>query len=381
MNSYEFKITSKDIESTNDELMKIWSSILGKTKMGWQYTPFKTDKIINVGFVSIHGFGDYSISFVTKTRSVVTSVIFTTQKESFTKEEFDFFEEINKIRNEILKKEFIIALEFDVTSSFGVSFLYPCQSENISIYCIHDKQYVEFVCSCYCHEQLNEEILLIADKIISILSTQTNSRFEHSKTILLNERTRISIDNKFQDDLDWIDEYPIENNHFLLPEYSIKALNSIIDLKDDSVLKLLRASHHYVNGLRLQNAKMPEEIIITYFMSCVEVLTEIDFKMGNNCECCGQSIYSIRKRVLTLIESYSNENLKKIFDGYYVDRSKYLHSGIRNERYYGGISLPQISDSTKSGCKSYPVSFNINLIEWTGYIVRKVSQELFKDDD
>ncbi|SHF46818.1 hypothetical protein [Chryseobacterium vrystaatense] len=253
MNNYEFKIISKDIESANEELMKIWSSILEKTKMGWQYSPFKTDNLINVGSVSIHGFGDYNVSFVRKTKSQITSVIFTTQKESITKEQSDFFEEINKRRSIILKQEFIIALEFDIRSLFGVSYLHPYQSKNISIYCINDKQYVEIVHNAYSKEQLQEEILLIVDKIISLLSTQTNSRFEHKKTSLLKERTSITVANKFQNDLDWIDEYPIENNHFLLPEYVFEALEKIPQSKNDSILKLLRASHHYVNGLKLQN--------------------------------------------------------------------------------------------------------------------------------
>jgi hypothetical protein len=107
-------------------------------------------------------------------------------------------------------------------------------------------------------------------------------------------------------------------------------------------------------------------------MSSVEVLTELEEHYTTNCKECGQSIYSIRKRVLNLIENNLSEHMKKTFDNYYTTRSKYLHSGLLvSNRQYIGVCLPKISDKFKNGCEEYPLKQDINLLEWIGFLIRK----------
>ena len=383
MKEYTFILNSKDIDSTNKCLIKLWSAFLKNGKIGWHYRPWKNKNIIDVGDVSVHNFGSYNVLFLSKTKKIVTSVIFKKHNnENFTKKEISYFNEINNERFKIKEKQFICAISFKIESLFGVKYLYPFSNNILSVYCIGDKQYIEFQINGFCKEEVSEKIVKISQEISDFLSTQTNSVLKVDNITFLTKKTSLSkeIKNLAQQNIDWIDEYPIDNSHFILPKYAKILLEKII-LKDNNDLEiLLKVFHHFSHAIKLQQEYMQTELIISQLMSSIEALAELENYDISRCEKCRQSIYSIRKRVLSLIENNFPKHMKKIFDNYYTTRSKYLHSGIlTSSRQYTGICLPKISDKFKSGCEEYPLIINLNLIEWISFLIRRKTANFVKN--
>ena len=255
MKSYEFKIDSSDLDSTNESLIQLWSSFLSNGKVGWNYRPYKIKNIINVGDVSINGYGDYNVQFRGKSKEVITGVIFEKHnRAAFTQDEINYFIKIDQKRHEIIKKSHWIALELEIDSLFGVKYFYPYFSTNLSIFCICEKHFIEFEFSAYSKEHLEERVLILIDKLTSILSAQTNSLIKIKEISILQKRTQTNLpfNSESQIDVDWIDSYPIKDHYFILPEYALKFLFLSIEFEDDMITKLLRSSHHFIHGLGLQ---------------------------------------------------------------------------------------------------------------------------------
>lgn len=375
MKNYTFTLNSKDIDSTNECLIKLWASFLNNGKFGWHYRPWKDGNKIDVGDVSVHDFGSYNVIFSSKTKKIVTSVIFEKHNnEKLTNKEIDYFDNINDERFKLNKKQFLFAMSFKIDSFFGVKYIYPFSNDIFSVYCIDDKQYIECEVNGFCKEHVSEQVFELSQLIADFLSTQINSAVEVNNITLLTKKTLLSkeIKSLIQKDDNWMDEYPINNSHFILPEYAKKLLEKIILNDNADLLVLLKVFHHFSHATKLQQKNIQNELITSQLMSSVEVLTELEEHNTANCKECGQSIYSIRKRVLSLIENDLSEHLIKIFDNYYATRSKYLHSGLLvSNRQYTGVCLPKISDKFKNGCEEYPLRQNTNLIEWIGFLIRK----------
>ena len=375
MKDYTFALNSKDIDSTNECLMKLWATFLNYGKLGWHYRPWKDGKTIDVGDVSVHDFGSYNVIFLSKTKKIVTGVIFKkNNNEKLTKKEIDHFNKINDERFKLNEKQFIFAISFKIESLFGVKYLYPFSNDILRIYCIDDKQYIEFQVNGFCKEQVFEKVLETSQQISDFLSTQINSVVDVDNITFLTKKTSLSkeIKNLIQKDTDWMDEYPIKNSHFILPEYAKYLLEKIILKDNDELLILLKVFHHFSHATKLQQKDMQTELITSQLMSSVEVLTELEEHDMTNCKECGQSIYSIRQRVLSLIENDLSKHMRKTFDNYYATRSKYLHSGLLvSNRQYIGVCLPKISDKFNNGCEEYSLKQDINLVEWIGFLIRK----------
>lgn len=381
MKNYKFTLNSNDLNSTNECLMKLWASFLNNGKLAWHYRPYKEKNIIDVGDVSINENYSYNVKFISKTKKITTSVIFERQDNKILeKTEIDYFNKINKERVDISKKQFIIAILLNIKSDFGVRYLYPFSNEMINIYCIEDKQYIEFTLNGFCKEQVYENAIEFSQIIADFLSTQTNSIINVEKIIFLTKKTSLSkkINHIIQDDNEWVDDYPIDNSHLILPEYAKELLKLIIlNEYKDKLKSILNASHHFLNAIKLNDKDIQNELIISQLMSSVEILTELNNYKKNKCNECGQDVYSIRKRVLNFIETDLSPYLRKKFDNYYNTRSKYLHSGlIVSNREYAGRCLPIISDKFQSGCHEYPNRRDINLIEWIGFLIRKKTKEV-----
>ena len=388
MKNYKFILNSKDIESTNECLMKLWATFLNNGKLAWHYRPYKTNNIIDVGDVSINEHDSYNVKILSKTKKIATAVIFERHdKKELGNAEINYFNKINNERVELSKKHFIVAISFKIKSIFGVRYLHPFSNKIINVYCIDDKQYVEFTLNGFSKEQVSENAVEFAQVISDFLSTQTNSIVNIENINFLTKKTILSnkIKQKEQEDEEWIDDYPITNSHLILPSYAKKLLELIISSENNNKLSIiLKASHHYLNALKLDEKEIQNELIISQLMSSVEVLSELENHEKNKCKDCGQDIYSIRKRVLDLINKDLSPNLRKKFDHYYNTRSKYLHSGLLiSSREYTGKCLPIISDKFPSGCNEYPLKKDINLIEWIGFLLRKKTKDIlikYKDN-
>ena len=96
MKQYEFNINSNDLQSTNQCLLKLWATFLKKGKFAWHYRPYKEKNTINVGDVTIGNIGNYQVLFISKTKQIITKVIF--QKHNnikFSEKEINYFNEID----------------------------------------------------------------------------------------------------------------------------------------------------------------------------------------------------------------------------------------------------------------------------------------------
>jgi hypothetical protein len=383
MDKYIFQIGSNNLDESNDSLMKLWGTFLSKGKIGWHYRPFKWKSIIDVGDVSIHGFSTYNVKINLKTKKTINSIEFIRQShEAFTDKEKDYFQIIDSERKNIKKSNYIFDFIINIESTKGVRYLYPFKYKDFVIFCIDEEQFIEFSVEGYCKDQASEMAFIKITHICDLLSIQTNSIFTLKKSYIAKSETNLSedVEEKSQNDEEWIDEYPIENSHFILPDYAKKYIYENIIKKAEYSTPIIKASRHFLNGLllTLDNRNEYCELFTSEMMSCLEVLTEYKEHDPVTCPSCGQPKYSIRQRVLSLIadELSYHTYMKKKFDEYYVTRSKYLHSGeLAARRSYHGVSLPQISDKSLSGCETYPFLEDINLIERVSYIGRKVMRK------
>lgn len=386
MNDYIFEIKASNIADSNKLLMQLWATLLTEGKIGWQYTPHKQKSTIFVGFLYIHQLSiSYEVNFKVKLDNVVQSVIITRQDEKqLTDGEIEYLTKIDLERKLIKKRIFYVQVQFTISSFKGFKYFYPFEYKNMIMYCIDDKQYLDFSIKGFCKEQIFEQVLEIFERISSLLSTQINSTVEIQKVYFVNNLAKLekNIASIIQDDEDWMDDYPLIDFHFILPEYAKKLLYSIIEQTNSKELNiLLRASHHFKHSLMLHQKQMQTELIVAQFMSSVEALAELEIYSKKVCPSCNQKVFSIQKRVLTLLRQEFQEHLVDAFRDFYEIRSRYLHEGkLTQFREYTGISLPQVSTSPKRGCEDYQCMFPmINLIEWIGWFMRKKQKNIAAD--
>lgn len=380
MKEFAISHVSDSLNDSNDYLMRMWSVMLNKSRIGWLYQPFKSSSIIYVGNMSIHGLGDYSVKIKSKTRNTISGLIFRRlDGNNITESEKVYFENLQVEIDKIEKKAFIYAVKMKIDSQFGVKYIHPFQLQDFSIYCINEKQFIEFTVYAYSEGHAKELFNIKARSIADLLSIQINSHIKLEGFSLRSKRVNLSnqIENKKQLNEDWIDDYPIENDHFILPDYSKQKFLDVVN-GSKNLDVLLKSSHHFCNALGLSYQNVHEDLIVSQIMSSIEVITEINSYPIEQCKECGQLKFSIRNRVLDLIEHEMADHMRIIFSDFYETRSKYLHAGrIRSTRVYTGVCLPQISDNTKSGCLDYPTKFELNLIEWVGWLLRKIMRERF----
>jgi len=380
MNEYIFEIKASDIKKSNEQLMQLWAIFLKEGKIGWQYTPYKNEQenSIFVGFMYVHHLSiNYEVNFYVSRSNTVQKVILTRQDNAqITEQEREYLTQIDTERKKLKKQIFYVQVQFSIESFRGIRYFYPFMYQNMTMYCIDDKQYLDFAIKGFCKQQISEEVLELFEKIASFLSTQTNSTIEIQKVCFVKDLIKLEegISSKKQEDENWMDDYPLLDSHFILPEYAKKLLCKIIEQKNSKDLNiLLRASHHFKHSLMLQQKQMQTELIVAQFMSSIEALTELETHSKKTCPSCNQKVFSIQNKVLALLEQDFPEHLISVFKKFYEIRSQYLHEGkLTLYRKYSGISLPQVSTSPKIGCENYECMFPmINLIEWLGWFIRK----------
>lgn len=356
------------------------ATFLKEGKIGWQYTPYKNEKenIIFVGFMDVHHLSIiYEVNFYVSRNNTVQKVILTRQDNaSLTEQERNYLIQIDIERKKLKKQIFYVQVQFSMESFRGIRYFYPFMYQSMTMYCIDDKQYLDLAIRGFCKQQISEQVLEVFEKIASFLSTQTNSTIEIQKVCFVNDLAKLKegISFQSQEDENWMDDYPLVDSHFILPEYAKKLLNNIIEQKNSKDLNiLLRASHHFKHSLMLQQKQMQTELIVAQFMSSIEALAELETYSKKTCPSCNQKVFSIQNRVLTLLKQDFPKNLVSEFKNFYEMRSRYLHEGkLTLYRKYTGTSLPQVSMSPKIGCEDYECMFPmINLIEWLGWFIRK----------
>ena len=126
---------------------------------------------------------------------------------------------------------------------------------------------------------------------------------------------------------------------------------------------------------------------ISFYMSALENLTTLDAN-PEQCKECGQLKYGITSRVGEIAKKHFNPYMEKVMKRIYSMRSKYFHTAnafIKNDNTF---IIPEINESEDIGCQingfssimidgeSHLISAS-NVREWTSYIIRKESTEIF----
>ena len=261
-------------------------------------------------------------------------------------------------------------------------------------------------------------------RVLDVLSAETNSAFwpasgrrDAPDEPLAKPVERVEA---FADDPAWMDDYPIRDGLFLLSPEGVGLLNLVAaDAASSDVVTLLRACNHfhtarkyaaqvtdvlegddpvptpggagYSISLRVRDRRLEAagrmgaahaEITGTLYMSALEVASKIGGPPTGNCASCGQPQYKISQRVADLLTRHGGEQLGKLSEEYYAQRSQYLHEGsMLGTSNYVGTSIPQLDPSSPTGCAVQSVSPSLNLKEYAGFCLRKVSKQLLTSAD
>lgn len=378
MKKYKFDIIASSESISNRELIKLWSTFESVGQFGWLYQPYKDKQSIYLGIVSITVSNEITVHLKMKTKKLVSHVIFSKSSGlDLNESEIAYLSNVDRLRKKIELTTFLATSKMEIKSDFGISKMHSCRGEYFSISDDESNVYnnLEVLINAYGETHCKELALKNNFEIADIISSQCNSlaivsdisikRYESLEKI--NDGKHIE-----QRDIKWIDEYHKEDNKFIIPKYAIRMIDSILTEETEETSVSIRASHHFANSLKLVKNDIPIELIITQLMSAVEVIAETTVVNTKACTECGQKMYSIRKRVLALIEDVFHPGMRYIFDDYYINRSKYLHSGKLASKFtYSGRCLPKIASNSRTGCDKYLPNWDLNLIEWVGYIIRR----------
>jgi len=106
------------------------------------------------------------------------------------------------------------------------------------------------------------------------------------------------------------------------------------------------------------------EYAVLCYMSALEVISCNDIT-SSKCDKCGQDVYSISKRVTTLVKNATNNDFfKNTVSDFYKARSKFVHTGkLLSMHNYIGESIPLLSINSKYGIVTQHSHLGFNIKE------------------
>jgi len=363
----EIKVNIKTNKNSNLFLRYLWS-ILGDGKSkGWQTFSLKlgSQQTVMLGMFSCHSLSkEYLISITYKTKGCINTIIF----DDVTNE--DDKNIITASVKQALSYE--SALE-EQWCSFNIKSTAYTPSHYESEYVIlkpykknSDKNsYLEILIKVLGYD--NDDIMALATKkskeILNFLSSQMQSVLSMDVDQKENIYMIKNLNKYFEENYD--ENIPILDENLMISSNVIKFIENIAKCQYTIEMETyLRASKLYHLALKnycfkhnpykfdfnLANYNMSLiETSNTLFMSSLEGLTLIFPSENINCVECGQKIFSIRKKVLELVEKYINGLVeKKYIDSFYKDRSSFVHEGIfYSNESYTGTSIPTLQSNSE----------------------------------
>jgi len=257
-------------------------------------------------------------------------------------------------------------------------------------------------------------------QILDLLSVETNSAFwpllrgnDERDEPLEQAPDRSGL---FVDDPNWMDDYPVRERLYLLSAEGKRLLELVAEEESlgGPISTFMRACNHfhtarkydaqvtdvlevgkaeptgqageYVIPLTVRYSRLEAagqlgaahaEITGTLYMSALEIASKIGGPEPTACPKCGQQQFKISQRVTDLMTRCGGENLGRFAEGYYNQRSQYLHEGVMlSDLSYAGISIPLLDPSSTSGCRAQGASPSRNLREYVGFAMRRVLKEV-----
>lgn len=417
-----------DIYNTRDAnlfLRALWAELRGQCgKCDWQYTPYKDGQRnkIFIGFADINRpEGPLEISVAYVQRGTIRSISFNHAEDR----PVDLGSELGSLLDQSVK---------DAIQKMGKPELqdYSVTIEGLYAtprYYIGDafsfeplsRRRFKLALGVRAFDKMDAEPELVRKmkQVLNILSVETNSAFwplvgggVEADEPLVNPVEKSEV---FPADPDWIDDCPVQDGQLLISGPGKRLLDVVAggEPTADEVDTYLRACNHFhvarkhaaqicdvvelreadqigrnefVMPLTIRNHRLESagqvgdahaEITGTLFMSAMEVAAKIGMPEAEACKKCGQLKYRISQRVRDLMGRFGGEQLAKIANDYYTQRSQYLHEGtMLSPSNYTGTSIPQLDPSSPTGCLMQTASPNPNLRNYVGFCLRKVLKEI-----
>ncbi|QUI22740.1 hypothetical protein HZI73_10755 [Vallitalea pronyensis] len=385
----EFEINYNTVEESNMFLRSLWSKLRDNKKMGWQFFPYRDskNKIVELGFVASPVLSClYKVKVKYKIRGCIMKLIFESVGSGGDKS--SDFDTLIKLISEAIdfSKEIKLSYRYMTYNSIGAG-IDNYIGRNFEIVNHGKKFSTIFAIEGFDDKDVGSVLAKINTKVIDFLSTQTSHVIYTTTTVkkLPNSDRHNDFVSK-----NWVDTYPIIDNRMRIMESSIAVIDKIIrqDYNEDleKYLDACRLFHtatkytSFIYNIDHYDFKPVEydlsfdEVANMLYMSSFEVLSTIMDSSVTKCKKCNQNIYSIRQKVIKLIENYSGGYMdKNSIDEYYKKRSAYVHSGnfFSNRSYYGGVSNPQLDKSDIGVVMQLPLVNLHALREVGGFIFRE----------
>ncbi len=354
---FTFAVGLKSNKETNDFLRCLWSRLGNHFGgIGWEYSPVRTGNRIFVGFASLGKDILLDVSLFYKERGCLSKIELSPRgckdgvilkkqfkqcieeaidngkylKEHFFKAKLDknlSFKKRKEKNFSVDGNDIILKIRGYDTNDCGSMFKMQLQ-QVCNLLTFDTLRYITF------SGTLTEEIREKHNFITNLVDYETG---KVTDALEKNERYRgLTVSDNMAN---YIDEY-------LEKPYMYENHHTLFDISTQLFAQAVR-NEEMANIM----AGLPEPFVeqaITNYMSTLEVITLND-KEPETCECCGQTKYSIARRVSDLMEQ-AVHNGKDIAKKYYGNRSKFVHAGVLlSSNSYAKSSIPLMSKNTYTG--------------------------------
>lgn len=399
----EFQINISELNESNRFLRALWAELRETFGIcAWHYRPFKNGpkQIIHIGSMCV-GVTTCEVYLSYEKKGSIKNLYFDLEKKILDAQVLDTLNKCVKKARETFytTKQFMYSIVLQSctyspaiysSSRFSIS---PFKNGLFSLKALVDG-YDTTDAKTVFRQRVNE--------IMDVLSVFTNTAFRYPNKEVRKSASRYKSkvpSEIYQKDHDWIDNIPVKNRKLILSREALIFINTLLENTDPvkEILILLKACNLYHTARKLEEQFNPQhidtqllllgasqvEMCNVLYVSALEAVSMLSAEDEKTCQSCGQVIYGISKRVITMVEQIEPKSgLKSIVREHYQNRSKYLHVGqtlaVHN---YTGTSIPQLDPTTSSGCMLQTVRVDKVLREATSYIIRKKIFEAFKTNE
>lgn len=265
------------------------------------------------------------------------------------------------------------------------------------------------------YDELDAKTLFLAKmaRVLDVLAVETNSAFWPVAAGEAREdeplESPVERVEAFPEIPDWIDDYPVRQDCYLLSAEGKQMVDWAVADGDggESASIFLRACSHFHTARKYaaqvadlheyEESQTPQgmtitvrvrdprlhlasrlgaahaEITGTLYMSALEVASLIGAPGPEKCKECGLDRFKITERVTKLMSDCGGGHFKRIAKEFYGQRSQYLHEGVMlASSDYSGVSMPLLDPSSPNLCRVQVSAPSLNLLEYSGYCLRKV---------
>ncbi|MFC5714379.1 hypothetical protein ACFPU1_16660 [Thalassorhabdus alkalitolerans] len=416
----ELNIGIIDSDQANEFLRSLWAEIATEFgSCGWSYMPYKDiqGKRIHFGVMAA-GQHALAVSISYKDRGSIINLYFDYPD---TKKSLELDSPLGQQLKRVVRKarrnmgnyqKYLVTEQ--IKSYFPLSF-YETKFFKSGLLS-EEVTEISFPVWAYDNNQCNGLAVQKLNQIMDFLAVETNVPFwkNPEKMKIHAKSTAVLKTEQYQDD-DFISEYSLQNDCLVISKKGKAFLDFMINNNDinEDLNKFLNACYHFhtarkydaqifdykgykhtlsedesrlevdiytknkdlETAFRLGNSHT--EIASTLYMSALEVVTLIGFK-EDKCDSCGQTKFSIMRRVKELASKYLNPVAADSLSDYYNKRSEYLHKGsILTNPTPSFSSVPLLDKDDNTGT-NFPVKVMVDhLREDTSYILRNFYKEHF----